>query len=81
MAAEAGAKFVATLMARQAANDPVPLYETFKLLDQGATETKLRQGKRGLSADSEISLKTRTKLCKLYNVVCVEPQTLTVSMW
>jgi transposase-like protein len=77
MNAEAGAKFVASLKARQAANDPVPNDKTLELLHQGVTETKLRQGKRGFSATSGISVNTRKKQCKDHNVVCVEPQILT----
>lgn len=41
------------------------------------TETKLRQGKRGASAVSEIAVNTQKKLCKLYDVVTVKPQILT----
>ena len=73
----AAAAFVATLRARRAVNDAVPFVEALTLLGHGVTETKLRQGKRGASAVSEIAVYTQKKLCKLYDVVTVKPQILT----
>ena len=77
MDAEAGAQFVATLKARQVSKDAVPIAETHMLLGQAVNQTKLREGKRGLSAISEICVNTRKKFYKLYDVVTLKPQILT----
>jgi hypothetical protein len=77
MDAEASAQFVATLKVRQASKDAVPIAETHMLLGQALNQTKLREGKRGLSAISEICVNTRKKFYKLYDVVTVKPLILT----
>ena len=77
MDAEASAQLVATLKAHQASKDAVPIAETHMLLGQAVNQTKLREGKRGLSVISEICVNTHKKFYKLYDVVTVKPQILT----
>ena len=68
----ASESFVKTLMDRR-----VPFAETLTLLGQAVTDTKRRQGKRGLDAMSTICVTTQKMLYKKYNVVAGKPQILT----
>ena len=69
----ASESFVKTLMDRRAAKDAVPFAETLLLLGQAVTDTKRRQGKRGLDAMSTICVTTQKKLYKKQNVVVGKP--------
>ena len=73
----AAAEFVSILKTRRASKDAVSFAETLALLSTGITATKMRAGKRGAAAVSEISVNTQKKFCKMYNVVTVKPQILT----
>ena len=73
----ASESFVKALMDRRAAKDAVPFAETLTLLGQAVTDTKRRQGKRGLDAMSTIYVTTQKMLYKKYNVVAGKPQVLT----
>jgi hypothetical protein len=77
MDAEADAQFVATLKAHQTSKDAVPIAEMNILLGQALNQTKLIEGKRGLSVISEICVNTHKKFYKQYDVVKVKPQILT----
>jgi hypothetical protein len=77
MDAAAGAEFVAILKSRTAAKDAVPHLETLQLISKGVADTLLRQGKRGPSAVSSVSVNTQKSILERYNVVKLKPQILT----
>lgn len=74
---EAIQKFQNTLELQRTVKNAVPFAETVELLGVGATETKMRQGKRGAAAISIMCPTTQKKLFKQCHVVKVKPQILT----
>ena len=55
----ASEKFVSTLLERRKIKNAVPVAEALVMLSQAVTDTKIRQGKRELDADSTICLSTQ----------------------
>ena len=73
----ASEKFVHTLLERRKIKDAVPVAEALILLGQAVSDTKMRQGKRGLDTVANICITTQKKMFKLHNVVKRKPQVLT----
>ena len=70
---EAIEKFQNTLELRRNMRNAVPFTETVELLRVGATETKMRLGKRGAAAISIVCPTTQKKLFKQCRVIKVKP--------